>query len=685
MEDTPLNYSNIGFDTPGPEVHSDGEVWNAVNWDIRQALIDKYNAQYPYSDVTRRIECAKGERNPSDCAGNRRWIQLVFDSFLLQAGPTSMLDARDAMLAADVARFGGANQIDLWRVFAKRGFGELANSNGTDDTAPIADYSSPVEANEANVTFTASAQDEGNAALTNAKIFVGKYEARSRPIADTDPATTVTSDPRTNINDNAASFVPGEYEFLVQAPGYGMQRFTRTFSAGQTVTVDFPMPTNRASSSKGATVLTTATDPIDIAAANNLIDDTEDTGARLGSVGAVTTHSMTVDLQGTTPTNVTSVNVSTLAGPNNGGRFTGVRKFAIATCTVAGLNLCVLPANFTVVYTSPDDAFPAVAPRPVQPQLLMRNFDIPDTLATHVQLRVLTTQCTGQAAFLGEQDNDPLNDTDCLASVNGIISRATELQVYSSEPSFGLESDNTPRADFGDNVVASTDVIQVRRFAVGLDAFSPAFNEFQRADAAPFSTFGDGLVASTDVIQARRYQVGLNPPTPAAGPTEPNSSFFEDTGQSVSDLASPRAVRVVDVKASAGSSVDVTIEADALGDESNYGFTLKYNQKALSNPRVSMGQDAGNGNVIANTNIDGRIALSIDFNGQTIANGDNRRFITIRFDVNAEANGFDTTLEFSNEIAVKQVSDTEANALPVRFEDGTIFISQSNLGRKNQN
>ena len=37
---------------------------------------------------------------PSRCPGNRRWIQLVFDAFLLQQGATSMLDARDAMLAA---------------------------------------------------------------------------------------------------------------------------------------------------------------------------------------------------------------------------------------------------------------------------------------------------------------------------------------------------------------------------------------------------------------------------------------------------------------------------------------------------------------------------------------------------------------------------------------------------------
>ena len=43
----PLNYSDVGCDVPGPEVHADGEIWNAVNFELRQVLIDKYNALYP--------------------------------------------------------------------------------------------------------------------------------------------------------------------------------------------------------------------------------------------------------------------------------------------------------------------------------------------------------------------------------------------------------------------------------------------------------------------------------------------------------------------------------------------------------------------------------------------------------------------------------------------------------------
>ena len=358
----------------------------------------------------------------------------MYDAFLLQPGATSMIDARNAMLASDVARFGGANQVEIWRAFAKRGMGGDAFTNGTGDTAPIPNFDSPVETNEATITFQVKAKDEANAAITNAKIIVGRFQTRSRQIADTDPATVVD-----NTNDNTrrmtsnrsdtAKFVPGTYELIVQAPGYGIQRFTRTFAANQTETIVISMPTNRASLTKGATVTTTA----NTADKNNLIDDTEDTGAQIKAVAPVAGGSITVDLAGATPLTVTNVTVSAAAGPNNAGRFTAIRKFEIRTCN----GVCADPvASFTnVAFTSPDDAFPGDVPRPLQPNLNARNFAITPTLATHVQLRVLTTQCTGQAKFAGDQDDDPFNNSDCASSASGAIARATELEVFTSTPS----------------------------------------------------------------------------------------------------------------------------------------------------------------------------------------------------------------------------------------------------------
>ena len=56
---------------------------------------------------------------------------------------------------------------------------------------------------------------------------------------------------------------------------------------------------------------------------------------------------------------------------------------------------------------------------------------MPQTRATHVRLRVLTNQCTGTPAYLGDQDDDPGNVTGCIAgSSQDDNVRAAELQVF---------------------------------------------------------------------------------------------------------------------------------------------------------------------------------------------------------------------------------------------------------------
>jgi hypothetical protein len=65
------------------------------------------------------------------------------------------------------------------------------------------------------------------------------------------------------------------------------------------------------------------------------------------------------------------------------------------------------------VLRSGADAFPGFNPRPAAPELILREFSFAPTQATHVRIRVLNNQCTGNSAFQGEQDDDPKNGTDC--------------------------------------------------------------------------------------------------------------------------------------------------------------------------------------------------------------------------------------------------------------------------------
>jgi extracellular elastinolytic metalloproteinase len=411
INDNPLNFSNLGFDTPGPEVHSDGEIWNAVNYDIRQALIAKYNPSYPASNKTLQRNCADGKVSADHCPGNRRWIQIVYDAWLLMPPAVSMLDARDAYLAASLMRFGTANRTELWRSFAQRGMGVNAATNTNSDNQAKPNFQSPAETN-ATVTF--NIVDQNNVPV-EANVYVGEYEDRSVPIADTDGSTSL---------DAVDRLVAGHYDFVVQASGYGLWRFDKTFTVGETTTVTFTIKSNWASSAKGAVASGGGT------GLGGLIDDTENTNWTGTGSPTVQGTKVTVQLGGGAHT-IARVNVSAMLGPGQ-NRFTALRSFRIDGCkAAAGNNFCSGDAGFSPLFTSPDNAFPGVRPRPVAPDLISRSFNVTPTSVTHVRLVVLDNQCTGGPDFQGEQDNDPTNDTDCVSgSVNGETVRVAEVEAF---------------------------------------------------------------------------------------------------------------------------------------------------------------------------------------------------------------------------------------------------------------
>jgi extracellular elastinolytic metalloproteinase len=410
----PLNFSNMGYDITGPQVHADGEIWSATNFDIRRALVERYGAGTP----ALQRDCAEGRVPAESCPGNRRWIQIMFDAYVLMPVAPSMLDARDAYLAADRMRFGGANEADLWLAFARRGFGrDAASTNTANDTDndPTPDFRSPRHA-AADVQFRVVAADERNAPVS-ARIYVGHYDARTSPIADTDPATTGP-----NLDDRAA-FAPGTYEFVVQARGYGHVRVRRTFTAGTGPTVTIPMRTNRASAAKGATAAGDGTDHA------QLIDDTESTSwDRTGAEPDVRGSQVTVDLQGGSQT-IRRAQVSALleVGRN---RFTALRSFR--------LDVSADGTNFRPHYTSPPDTFPGFNPRPVAPEMIMREFTFPAVDAVAVRIVVLDNQCTGNPAFQGDQDNDPASGSDCREGSPG----AGPVPVFGDLPQVLVPRDN---------------------------------------------------------------------------------------------------------------------------------------------------------------------------------------------------------------------------------------------------
>ena len=93
-------------------MHNEGEVWCVTLWEARANLINKYGW----------------------AVGNQLILQLVTDGMKLTPPHPNFLQARDAIIQADLVDTGGANRNELWAAFAKRGMGFSATSPASSTT-----------------------------------------------------------------------------------------------------------------------------------------------------------------------------------------------------------------------------------------------------------------------------------------------------------------------------------------------------------------------------------------------------------------------------------------------------------------------------------------------------------------------------------------------------------------------
>ena len=110
MSVNPSTYDSIKDTVNISQPHGVGYVWNTMLWEVYWNLIAKYGYNpNVYDDWF--------------TGGNNLAIQLVTDGMKFQPCGPGFVDGRDAILTADRALTGGANQCEIWRGFAKRGLG----------------------------------------------------------------------------------------------------------------------------------------------------------------------------------------------------------------------------------------------------------------------------------------------------------------------------------------------------------------------------------------------------------------------------------------------------------------------------------------------------------------------------------------------------------------------------------
>lgn len=100
---------NPAIGNTATEVHNVGEVWCMALLEVRTRMISRLGF----------------------AAGNQRMLQITTDGMKLDPINPTLLNARNSILAADCAGFGGQDELDIWAGFATRGMGFSAQATNT--------------------------------------------------------------------------------------------------------------------------------------------------------------------------------------------------------------------------------------------------------------------------------------------------------------------------------------------------------------------------------------------------------------------------------------------------------------------------------------------------------------------------------------------------------------------------
>jgi hypothetical protein len=120
----------------GPEVHADGEIWAQTLWDLRNT-VGVPDARF-----------------------------LITEAMRLSPTNPSFLEMRDAILAANQVGVGDGRanrESQIWQVFAARGMGYFATTNGPNDMAPVESFALPPDPSNGfgSVAGTVTDSDSG--------------------------------------------------------------------------------------------------------------------------------------------------------------------------------------------------------------------------------------------------------------------------------------------------------------------------------------------------------------------------------------------------------------------------------------------------------------------------------------------------------------------------------------------
>jgi hypothetical protein len=232
-----------------------------------------------------------------------------------------------------------------------------------------------------------------------------------------------------------------------------------------------------------------------------------------------------------------------------------------------------------------------------------------------------------------------------------------------------------PNGPAGDGFVTFLDWQTIAFIAAGLQTPISAL-QFSSADCAPHETHGDGAITTIDVIQAFRYSVGLgNPRTSDLGPT--NAVDKQPL------LGGPRTIFISNSNLVRGREQTINVCLSGDGAECAVGFSLDFDSSQLrlvaptnrGVPEASSPQPPGQ-QVCVNPSNAANGHLSV-----IVIGGLSGNLGPVLVNLTFQTLGSNSTaIHFSDYPTVREVSDTNAVALPATYQDAMIhFISVPQL------
>ncbi|GAB4436992.1 MAG: hypothetical protein Kow0031_18800 [Anaerolineae bacterium] len=152
--------------------HGVGFVWASMLWEVYWNLVADHGFSTNFYGA-------------HSSGGNNLALQLVVDGLKLQPCSPGFVDGRNAILAADTALTGGANQCAIWEGFAKRGLGYRASQGSANSTTDGTEsFDLPPECLAADFTLQAAPAElavcRPNSAPFN--ITVGQNAGFNQPV-----------------------------------------------------------------------------------------------------------------------------------------------------------------------------------------------------------------------------------------------------------------------------------------------------------------------------------------------------------------------------------------------------------------------------------------------------------------------------------------------------------------------